>query len=126
MQKGLEMATSEETHQTFGETIQRLRREHKLTQRDLAAELGIDFTYLSKLENDRGERPSEKLVRELAPRLGADPEELLALAGRVPGELGKRAQTDLTFARLLRRLPSMSEPELRKIYRQAKLDQPSK
>ena len=120
------MATSEETQQTFGETIQRLRREHKLTQRELAAKLGIDFTYLSKLENDRGERPSEKLVRELAPRLGADPEELLALAGRVPGELGKRAQTDLTFARLLRRLPSMSEPELRKIYHDAKLDRPSK
>lgn len=126
MQKGLGMAAVEEAQQTFGETIRSLRRKHDLTQRGLASELGIDFTYLSKLENDRGERPSEKLVREIARRLGVDPEELLALAGRVPAELGERAQSDLAFARLLRRLPNMSEPELRKIYRQAELDKPSK
>lgn len=117
------MATNQET---FGQTIQRLRREHDLTQRELATELGIDFTYLSKLENDRGERPSEKVVRQLASRFGVDPEELLALAGRLPDQLGERAKDDLTFARLLRRLPSMSDPELEKIYKQAKVEHPKK
>lgn len=79
-------------------------------------------TYLSKLENDRGERPSENLVRDLAHHLETDAEELLALAGRVPGELGEMAQADIAFARLLRRLPHMTKSELNKIYRQAKSD----
>jgi HTH-type transcriptional regulator, competence development regulator len=120
-----EMTTDNAPHETFGSTIKRLRRGQGLTQRQLAAELGVDFTYLSKLENDRGERPSEKIVRELAARFEVDSEELLALAGRLPGELGERAKGDLTFARLLRRLPSMSDPELEKIYKQAKLKKPS-
>lgn len=119
------MTTDNAPQETFGATIQRLRRLHDLTQRQLASELGIDFTYLSKLENDRGEKPSEKIVRELAVRFEVDPEELLALAGRLPGELGERAKDDVTFARLLRRLPSMSDPELEKIYKQAKLKKPS-
>lgn len=118
------MTTENEPHGTFGDTIQRLRRTCGLTQRQLATELGIDFTYLSKLENDRGERPSEKIVRELATRFEVDAEELLALAGRLPSELGERAKDDVTFARLLRRLPSMSDPELEKIYKQARLNKP--
>lgn len=118
------MTEKDEAHETFGETIRRLRQERKLTQRTLAAELGIDFTYLSKLENDRGERSSEKLVRALAERLDTDAEELLAKAGRVPEELGNLAQRDVTFARLLRRLPEMSEGELEKIYRHANVKPP--
>ena len=115
------MSEKDRPQESFGETIGRLRREQGLTQRLLAEELGIDFTYLSKLENDRGERPSEKLVRALAERLGVDSEELLAQAGRVPEEIGELAQKDLTFARLLRRLPQMDDGELKKIYRQAKV-----
>jgi HTH-type transcriptional regulator, competence development regulator len=120
------MAKDKEKPADFGATIQALRKEHGLTQRELAGELGIDFTYLSKLENNRGERPSEKLVRQLAERLEADVEELLALAGRMPEELGELAQADVTFARLLRRLPNMDEADLRKVYRQAKVDPPGK
>jgi HTH-type transcriptional regulator, competence development regulator len=116
-----EMAENHESQETFGETIRRLRRETGLTQRQLAGELQIDFTYLSKLENGRGERPSERLVRGLAQRLDTDAEELLALAGRVPEEIGELAQSDLAFARLLRRLPQMDKGELEKIYKQAKV-----
>jgi transcriptional regulator with XRE-family HTH domain len=120
------MAKDKEKPADFGATIQALRKAHNLTQRELAGELGIDFTYLSKLENNRGERPSEKLVRQLADRLGADVEELLALAGRLPEELGELAQADVTFARLLRRLPTLNKAELRKVYLQAKVDPPRK
>ena len=103
--------------ESFGQTIQRLRRERELTQRDLAGRLGIDFTYLSKLENDRAEQPGEELVRGLAAELGVEAEELLALAGRVPSELRDRAQQDVEFARFLRRLPNASEKELSDLYR---------
>ena len=104
--------------ETFGQRIQRLRRDRHVTQRQLAAELGLDFTYLSKLENDRGEPPGEETVRKLAAILQPDDEEeLLALAGKVPAELRMRAQRDVQFARFLRRLPNATDQELRDIYK---------
>ncbi len=107
--------------ETFGQRIQRLRRERGLTQRQVAAELGIDFTYLSKLENDRGEPPGEDTVRRLAAVLQTDEEMLLALAGKVPAELRERAQRDVEFARFLRRLPSVPDEDLRRIYKNLKI-----
>jgi transcriptional regulator with XRE-family HTH domain len=73
---------------TFGQTIRELRRAQRLTQRDLAESvqaLGLkaDFTYISKIENDRLEvPPSEALIRGLAQILETDAEVLLEQAGK--------------------------------------------
>ncbi len=115
---------SRPSEERFGRRIQRLRRDRGLTQRKVAAELGIDFTYLSKLENDRGEPPGEETVRKLAAILETDPEELLALAGKIPSELRLRAQQDVEFARFLRRLPNVPDAELKDIYRQLNISSP--
>jgi transcriptional regulator with XRE-family HTH domain len=104
---------------TFGARIQQLRRDRRLTQRTVAEKLQIDFTYLSKLENDRGEPPGEETVRALAKLYGVDAEELLALAGRIPAELRERAQGDVEFATLLRTLPKLSAQQLERVYRSA-------
>src|SRR6266545_1501126 len=121
------MATeSHPPDEKFGRRIQRLRRDQGLTQRKVAAELGIDFTYLSKLENDRGEPPGEETVRKLAAILQTDPEELLALAGKIPSELRLRAQQDVEFARFLRRLPDVPDAELQHIYRHLKISSPDR
>lgn len=101
--------------ESFGQRIKLRRRELRLTQREVAEKLEIDFTYLSKLENDRGEPPGEKTVRRLAEVLHEDEEELLALAGKVPEQLRERAQRDVAFARLVRRLPDLTDKELRDI-----------
>ena len=104
---------------SFGRRIQQLRRDKKLTQRQVAQRLRIDFTYLSKLENDKGEPPGEDTVRGLADVLETDAEELLALAGKVPAELRKRAIEDRDFAMLLRKLPALSNEELKRLYKSA-------
>ncbi len=104
---------------SFGERIQQLRRDRKLTQRMVAEKLHIDFTYLSKLENGRGESPGEATVRGLAKLFGVDVEELLALAGRIPAELRERAQEDPEFATLLRTLPNLSDQQLKRVYQSA-------
>jgi transcriptional regulator with XRE-family HTH domain len=104
---------------SFGERIQQLRRDRKLTQRMVAEKLHIDFTYLSKLENSRGESPGEETVRGLAKLYGVDVEELLALAGRIPAELRERAQEDPEFATLLRTLPNLSDQQLKRVYQSA-------
>ena len=112
--------------ETFGQCIRGLRRERNLTQRDLAAQLGIDFTYLSKLENDRGEIPAETTVRRLAELLDVDPEELLSLAGRVPSELRERARDDVEFARFLRSLPDLPDDEVQRLHKSLKKRSPGK
>lgn len=94
-----------------------------MTQRQAAAALGIDFTYLSKLENDRGEPPGEPLVQRMAELYDADSEELLALAGKVPAELRERASEDRQFALLLRRLPTLPADKLKEIYKSAEVEE---
>lgn len=111
-------------NETFGGRIQRLRRVRNLTQREVASKLNIDFTYLSKLENNRGDTPSEDTVRNLARVLGVDEEELLAAAGKLPPELRDRAQQDVVFARFLRRLPDISTKELQDMSRRLKIKPP--
>jgi transcriptional regulator with XRE-family HTH domain len=110
------------TDETFGQTIKRLRIRRGRTQRKLAEELGIDFTYLSKIENDRGEPPAEVIVRKLAAILGTEEEDLLALAVKIPPGLRERAGQDLRFARLLRRLPEASDQDLQGLYRKWGID----
>ena len=106
--------------ETFGERIRRRRRENELSQRQLAALVGVDFTYLSKLENDQeGQSPGEELVLKLAVELDDDSEELLALAGKVPVDaLRSLARKDAVFARFLRRLSSVAAADKRGRLRQ--------
>ena len=76
------MSMDKEKSQSFGRHIWQARRKKGFSQRELAAKVGVDYTYLSKLENDHIE-PSEKVIRELALHLGVNAEELLYLAGRM-------------------------------------------
>lgn len=38
---------------TFSKRVRELRKTRNLTQRELADRVGINFTYLSKIENDK-------------------------------------------------------------------------
>lgn len=78
---------------TFGERIRELRQVKQLTLRELAAKVGVGFTYISKIENhklEEGHGPSEKLIHKLAAELDGDEEELLLLAEKVPDQIRKR------------------------------------
>jgi transcriptional regulator with XRE-family HTH domain len=73
---------------TFGQKIRGLRKKKKLTQRQLAKVVQVDFTYLSKIENDQlPYTPSIKTIQALAQALNADGIELLNLANKVPESL---------------------------------------
>ena len=79
----------------FGERVRQFRTERGLTQRDLAAKIGVSDTYISKVENENlhfGDYPSEKFIHKLAEVLDADEEELLLLAHKVPEAIGKRVR----------------------------------
>ena len=72
-------------NQTFGKLIRQARKDKSYSQRELASILSVDFTYLSKLENDRADYPpKEDVIRALARNLDLAEEELIFLAGRIP------------------------------------------
>ena len=81
----------------FPEHLRSMRKEARLSQRALAERVGVDFTYLSKIENGRVEPPSEtvlkKIAKELAGVLGQDEtelaDELITLAGKIPSDLAE-------------------------------------
>jgi HTH-type transcriptional regulator, competence development regulator len=77
----------------FGEQIRVLRKGKGLSQRALGELVGVSFTYISKVENEKldfGDYPSEDLIRKLAKALGADEGELFLLAEKIPEDIRKR------------------------------------
>ncbi len=77
----------------FSDRVRSLRKAKGWSLRTLAEKVGVGFTYLSRVENQRlnfGDYPSDALIHRLADALEADEEELLMLAERVPDRIRKR------------------------------------
>lgn len=77
----------------FGERVRELRKRKSLSQRALGDLVGVSFTYVSKIENEKldfGDYPSEDLIGKLAVALEANEEELLLLAEKIPAYIRKR------------------------------------
>jgi transcriptional regulator with XRE-family HTH domain len=89
---------------SFGEFLRRLRTEKKKTQRDLAGEVGVSFTYLSKLENEVPgfSSISEGTLRKLAAALDTDPDEMITRAGKVPSDVQRILIEDFSLIREIR------------------------
>ena len=63
---------------TFGTRLKEARKRSGLTQQDVASKIGIDFTTVSKYENDRSEPDNDTLIK-MADLYGV---EIDALLGR--------------------------------------------
>ena len=88
----------------FGERVRELRKLQRMSQQELADRAGIDFTYLSKIENSRMQTPSEKVIHCLAKGLDADADELLVLADKFPSDLAQQLKTPERIKALRREL----------------------
>ncbi len=78
---------------TFAQRLRELRKGCGLSQKALAGMVTINFTYLSKIENERldfAQFPSEELICRLAAALQTDENELLILAKKVPPRIRDR------------------------------------
>ena len=72
--------------ETFGKLIRQARKDKEYSQRELAKLIGVDYTYLSKLENDHaGYPPSEDVIEALGRHLDLTDrtDDLKRLAGRI-------------------------------------------
>jgi len=78
---------------SFGRRLRSMRKSKGLSQKQLADLVSVNFTYLSKIENERldfAQYPSEDLIRRLASALEADVNEFLVLAQKVPDDIRQR------------------------------------
>jgi HTH-type transcriptional regulator, competence development regulator len=87
----------------FGERVRELRKEQGMSQRELANRAGIDFTYLSKIENTRMDPPSEKVILRIAEALNTDADQLTVLAGKVPSYVVDILRENPEAIKMLRR-----------------------
>ncbi|CAH0345733.1 hypothetical protein BCI9360_02031 [Bacillus sp. CECT 9360] len=102
----------------FGELLKSLRKEHKITQRGLAELIGIDFTYISKIENGSMESPAEDKILKMAEVFNIDPDKLLISAKKVPSDFHKIITENEhvpVFLRSASKLSTKQWEEIRKI-----------
>ncbi len=95
----------------FGKRLRELRVKAGLSQRELAKkvvvhkkgrDVGVDFTYLSKIETGNMAPPSEQTIRALAKELNTDANELILLAEKMPSDLAAHIVEQPEAAALLR------------------------
>ncbi len=105
----------------FGPYIRMVRelkraKDSALSSRQVAKRIGVEPAYLSKVEREAVSPPSEATIRRLAAELESDPDVLLAMAGKVRGELQEiiRARPQL-MAALLHAVADSPEPEIRRL-----------
>ncbi|PQO26567.1 helix-turn-helix domain-containing protein [Blastopirellula marina] len=111
---------------SFGDHLRTIREQKRaedasFSVRQFAARIGVEPSYLSKVERGQQPPPSEKTILAIAAELGEDPDVLLALAGKVSGELQaiilRRPQL---FAELIRELKDMPDHAVLRIVREVR------
>jgi len=115
-----------EDNRTFGpyvrERREALRRDDpSFSIRQVAGRIGIEPSYLSKVERAQVPPPSEDTVVRLAAILGEDSDVLLALAGKVSSDLEEaiRRRPEL-FAQLIRELRDLPDRAVLRLVREVR------
>ena len=111
---------------SFGDFIRQRREEKRAADpsfslRRVAANIGVEPSYLSKIERGEQPPPSEETILALARELDEDPDVLLALAGKVSKELQAiiRKRPKL-FAQLIRQLKNMPDHAVLRLVREVR------
>jgi transcriptional regulator with XRE-family HTH domain len=92
---------------TFGQKLRELRRSKGVTQRELAAKVAVDFSYISKIENDRLPPPAADTIMRICEALSIPPDELLAMTGKMPSKVKQMVGTSSAALQFMRQAQSM-------------------
>lgn len=110
----------------FGRTLRErreaLRREDpRFSLRQVAERVGIEPSYLSKVEREEVAPPSEETIVRLAGELGLDRDATLARAGKVSSDLQAaiRKRPEL-FAELIRELRDLPDHAVLRLVREVR------
>ena len=99
-----------------------LRRDDpRYSLRQVAERVGIEPSYLSKVERDLGSPPSEETLVRLAGELDEDPDVVLALAGKISADLRRTIQRrPRLFGELIRQLEDMPDHAVLRVVREVR------
>lgn len=110
----------------FGDYVRQRREELRerdpaFSLRQVALKIDVEPSYLSKIERGEQPPPSEQTIRRLAQVLREDADVMLALAGKVSGDLQKiiRGRPKL-FAELIRNLKDMPDHAVLRVVREVR------
>ncbi len=107
---------------TFGHALRDLRRSKGVSQRQLAEKVGVDFSYISKIENGRLPPPAADTIVRICNALEVSPDTLLALTGKIPSGIKNTISSSpaaMQFIRSARAL-DLTEQEWSELTRQLK------
>lgn len=100
----------------FGRMVRKLREEKNISIAQFAKRVGMSPTYLAPIERDVFPPPAEAKVVRIARALHQDPDEFLALAGRVRNDLTRIIRRQpRQAARLLRAIDGLSCDEIEEL-----------
>jgi transcriptional regulator with XRE-family HTH domain len=104
---------------TFGEKLRQVRRDAGFTQRGLAESAGLDFSYISKVENDRNSPPAADTIVRICNVMKVPPESLLALTGKIPSDVKETISANVAAQEFLRETHrlALTENEWRELSR---------
>jgi transcriptional regulator with XRE-family HTH domain len=89
--------------------------------RRVAERVGVEPSYLSKVERDIGSPPSEPTLVRIAAALEIDPDVLLALAGKVSSDLQEAIRRrPALFAELIRELKDAPDQAVLRLVREVR------
>ncbi|MCG2711328.1 MAG: helix-turn-helix domain-containing protein [Candidatus Omnitrophica bacterium] len=70
----------------FGKLLKQLRTKKGVSIKKLAVHLGVDYTYISKLENAKV-NPSPEVVERFSEYFNYSSDELMVAAGKIPKDI---------------------------------------
>lgn len=107
-------------HNSFGRLLRDKRVQKGFSLRKFAELVGVSPTYLSQVKQGNIDPPTAERVHRMAELLGENPDEWIALAGRVPEDLPEIIQKQPTeVPDLLRAVKGMTAAQLRKLREEA-------
>lgn len=99
----------------------RRRADERFSVRQVAERIGVEPSFLSKVERGETAPPSEEKIVALARELEEDPDVLLAMAGKVSSDLQRaiRKRPEL-FAALIRELKDAPDHAVLRLVREVR------
>jgi transcriptional regulator with XRE-family HTH domain len=104
-----------DTRASFGRLLRDKRLEKGISLRKFAELAGVSPTYQSQVEQGNVMPPTADRVKRMAVILDENPDEWIALAGRVPEDLPQIIQTHTEVPDLLRAVKGLTAEQLRRL-----------
>lgn len=93
----------------------------RFSVRQVARRIGVEPSYLSKVERQLEAPPSERKIRALAKELGEDPDFLLAIAGKVSDDLREAiCHRPQLLSQLIRELKNLPDDAVLRMVREVR------